>query len=723
MLKVVHFLEQLRTYIYIYIGFALLFSILLVILATNSAAFATDIETSVTIKPSLSLNIPTNTIIMNLDPSNHTFDEKDLTIKVGTNNLYGYKLFVNTVNGTSDTNLVNIADNTKTIPNLSTSTTVSDFPVNQWGYRFTPNATSSSGNYGVFTPSDSTPIMESTEPVNEDTATMGFAAKIDYNKPAGQYELNLNFKALPIVTTNYMQDIASDPTLANTICTEEPTVVIDKRDEQAYTIRRINGTCWMVENLQFTGTTMDSTTTNIAPEYTPQNPYRVNSGDGYYDSESDGADDNRCGAMSTGSTGSGNGFSYACIHKGDISTSRSPITESSTSTNISTVWYNYAAASAGTITGIYNTNPQIYDICPAGWELPARIDFDSVINNVSEFNPVGGGGYQHGSLDATNGGYWWDSNAYIDHGGEGYRGMNRYRLGWDSTNDTFDSGHVSGNRGIWSFYVRCVMKETGIDNLTYMQDFAKLNESGNAVKKQQVINSMTENETYTLADIRDNASYTFRKLGTGDIWMAENLKLGYNSNNPNTTALDLNPTNTNITANKTLTLYDAVTYGGTSSYCYGTYTNSGTSGSGDGYTYLCMHSGTIDAEYTMDNISKTTVWYNYSAATAGTIVGAGNTTIATEDICPAGWKLPNYAEGESLVGTTYATATTFNPAFDGYYTNGNISHGYGIWWGTWAYNGVRRGRPYVYKSDGVNTISIEAGTPQYMACSIRCVAK
>ncbi len=602
---------------------------------------------------------------MNLDPSNHTFDEKDLTIKVGTNNLYGYKLFVSTASSTSNTDLVNIADNTKTIENLNTSYSASDFEnctstntncMNKWGYRLTPNAPASSGSYGIFTPSDSTPIMESTEPVNEDTATMGFAAKIDYNKPAGQYELDLSFKALPTVTTYYMQDIATDQTLANTVCTEEPTVVIDKRDEQAYTIRRINGTCWMVENLQFTGTELDSTTSNIAPEYTPQNPYVAT----YYDLESDGGTGNSC------HSGSG-GYINSCIHKAEITIQNTPIDHDSPSITTSTVWYNYAAATAGTITGLHNTNPQLYDICPSGWRLPNLSEIQYIGSddaNIDIFAAITGGYYSYSGnlLDTTILGSWWSSTTTSK---DNVRWLLIHKNDTLGFYDTVE-GRVSGR------YIRCVMSPTTINNLTYMQDFAKLNESDNAVKKTQVINSMTTDQAYTLNDIRDNQTYDIKKLGDGNVWMTDNLLLGYNASNPTNYDVTITSANTNITdSTKTIKFYDAISNKASGGYCYATYNYSTEVGTGNGNSYPCIHSGS-------DNNGDDTVWYNYAAASAGTITGLNNTTEASQDICSAGWRLPNTTEHANLI----SYVSNYNLVYGGYYVGGvlNDASVRSYWW-------------------------------------------
>ena len=130
-----------------------------------------------------------------------------------------------------------------------------------------------------------------------------------------------------------------------------------------------------------------------------------------------------------------------------------------------------------------------------------------------------------------------------------------------------------------------------------------------------------------------------------------------------------------------LTLYDLATYG--QSNCKGDYDYH--VGSGDGYTYLCMHSGTVAAENTYSGTASPTVWYNYAAASAGTIKGtASNMTTTTYDICPAGWRLPTRAEIQSLGGTSYVDA--FNPLYGGNYGSGTLYYAttHGFWWSSEA---------------------------------------
>lgn len=320
----------------------LIFAINLFVFGYNDITYAANsasIDASVTIKPSLTLNIPTNTITMNLDPANHDFDEKDLTVSVGTNNPSGYQLTVNTI-GDSNT-LVNTADSAKTISNLSSSYSVVDFPANYWGYRLS-NGSASSGDYGQFT--SPSLVSESDGPVNNVTKTLGFGAKVDYTKPSGLYELNLNFTAVanPIIT--YMQD------LTPALCTSTPTTAVDKRDEKTYTIARLSdGQCWMVSDLNLAGGTVITAADSDLPT----------------------------GSSYTLPTSSATGFSSDTgryvYNTGNETTDQVNCTSSKPCNS----YYSWLAATAGGGGVNGNGYNAPYSICPKGWRLPTATTSDA----------------------------------------------------------------------------------------------------------------------------------------------------------------------------------------------------------------------------------------------------------------------------------------------------------------------------------------------------------
>ena len=82
------------------------------------------------------------------------------------------------------------------------------------------------------------------------------------------------------------------------------------------------------------------------------------------------------------------------------------------------------------------------------------------------------------------------------------------------------------------------------------------------------------------------------------------------------------------------------------------------------------------------------VWYNFPAASASSIIGYNNATLATEDICPAGWHLPSFNTGKpagsinSLTDNELAM-TAFLPVVGGYYGGSTpVDVNIGFWWST-----------------------------------------
>ena len=76
-------------------------------------------------------------------------------------------------------------------------------------------------------------------------------------------------------------------------------------------------------------------------------------------------------------------------------------------------YYNYCAASAGTVCSSSSAQDATQDICPKGWKLPTLDQFSGITNQVSAFSPVYSGGYYDGSLGDTGSfGYWWSATAH-----------------------------------------------------------------------------------------------------------------------------------------------------------------------------------------------------------------------------------------------------------------------------------------------------------------------
>lgn len=172
----------------------------------------------------------------------------------------------------------------------------------------------------------------------------------------------------------YIQDL--NPTMCEIAASESAYTVYDRRDGNDYTVRYINGACWMTQNLRITGTVN-------------QNYSNFDRAENF----------NVCVSDLT----AGNSYDEARCH------------DSGNTTN--GVWYNYAAATAGQITGSSNNTVATQDICPENWSLPsydtssAAGSIQSVTGYALAFAPVTGGYYYSGSLYNTGIGYWWSTAA------------------------------------------------------------------------------------------------------------------------------------------------------------------------------------------------------------------------------------------------------------------------------------------------------------------------
>ncbi|MBQ3293226.1 hypothetical protein IJG93_02930 [Candidatus Saccharibacteria bacterium] len=190
-----------------------------------------------------------------------------------------------------------------------------------------------------------------------------------------------------------------------------------------------------------------------------------------------GTSGGECYGTYNSSTGIGSGAGYvnSCIHSGSTEHSGGP-----------TVWYNYGASTAGTITSTDNTIIATESICPKGWTLPTVAQTRSIGPNagsttyVSSFSPVLGGYYENGTLyNESTRGLWWGSTAL--------NGARRYYLYYNGS--SLYTGSIRRDDG---YYIRCVSEEKDVSDLTYMQDMTP-----------SVAANTAEGTTASLTDRRD----------------------------------------------------------------------------------------------------------------------------------------------------------------------------------------------------------------------------
>ena len=304
--------------------------------------------------------------------------------------------------------------------NIHTGTTSSGSP-SAWAMKLTAGTGTDAplivGGFGSYSavPSTYTKVVSRdsmTTSVAGSQFTTTYAVNVSATQAAGTYTGQVKYAvvhpasaAAPTPPRTYMQDV-TNADLATLMPNDGDSVTLyDKRDESDYQITKINGVYWMTQNLRITDT--------VNAEYSnfsTNSPF----------------------APCTGDLISGDSYDEARCHDSGNTTTG--------------VWYNYAAASAGTITSSSNRTAASEDICPSGWHLPANGTAAGQIGSVTSykdaFSPVTGGYYYNGSLNNTGYGYWWSATARND--------AHRYNLVYYGS-----SLYTDYNNRNLGFYVRC----------------------------------------------------------------------------------------------------------------------------------------------------------------------------------------------------------------------------------------------------------------------------
>ncbi|MBR3324107.1 hypothetical protein IKG24_01025 [Candidatus Saccharibacteria bacterium] len=195
----------------------------------------------------------------------------------------------------------------------------------------------------------------------------------------------------------------------------------DSRDNQTYTVAKINDQWWMTKNLNLAGgTALTPADSNVSAG--------CNLG-------------SNCTLPTSSTSGFSNNSTAYVYNSGRTTCGNSSPCYS---------YYSYVAATAG-------TNPSsgdaTSDICPKGWRLPTRAEFNTLRSNyttgvaltASPFLGVYAGSYYKSSFyDGGLYGYYWSSTA-------GNTAANR--LYFDSSNT--DDSSVGKNNG---YSIRCVLQ-------------------------------------------------------------------------------------------------------------------------------------------------------------------------------------------------------------------------------------------------------------------------
>ena len=643
--------------------------------------------------PTVSLSVPATIEFADVmaTPSGAT-TTASATIGVTTTASAGYKLYLYA----KDNSLKSLNPSTTQSIASASASSLDSFTNNTWGYNLTEGTTAGT-TYSALPTTNTTPTQtKDTSATNSanDTYTLSLGAKVDSTIPSGTYTSTLTVAVVaePRAIT-YIQDL----TLADcqSRASDADFTVTDRRDDNDYTVRYINGACWMTQNLRLAGgQTLTSEESNIVGSW----EFLANSltlGDSYTEARSAISDDPE----------------HALEYGG---------------------YYNYCAASAGTVCNYTTEQDATQDICPKGWRLPTFNEMNGITSYVSAFSPVLSGYYGNGTIYNTGSiSRWWSATANISD--------IQYYLYYNGS--SLDTGSYSRYDG---FSVRCIRSTPG----TLTINFDGNGSTGGSTASQQIAagnsaslnaNGFTRNgyaftgwntaadgsgtsyadgadytvtpatgdatvtlyaqweqiptimqditaaqcqefasdADFTVTDRRDDNEYTIRYIN-GACWMTQNLRL---SSGRTLTSADSNVTRDWSFPSTSLT---------------------------SGNTY-------DEARSTISSNTSYGGYYNYCAASAGTVCSSSSAQDATQDICPKGWRLPTNSEMSGITGYK----DTFSPVYSGYYHNGSLirTGSYSFWCSATALSSTRQYN-LGYSS---GTLYTNRDLYKYDGLSVRCI--
>lgn len=652
--------------------------------------------------PTVGISLPTSIDFADVLPTPSgatTTATADLTIT--TSDSAGYSLYLYSSDG--DNSLrpkisANISKINATAGGVGL--TLSSLEPNTWGYNLGTSAPTDTTTYSAVPTNNSTPIQtKDTSDTNSanDTYTLSFGAKVDTTTASGAYSnaLTVAVVAEPRAII-YIQDL----TLADcqSRASDAAFTVTDRRDDNDYTVRYINGACWMTQNLRLAGgQTLTSEESNIVGSWEFPNS----------------------------SLTLGNSYTAALSILSDNPNPDTALEYGG--------YYNYCAASAGTVCSSSSAQDATQDICPKGWRLPTFNEQNGIRSYTSAFSPVYSGSYYDGLLWGTgSGGYWWSATASdyilqyilryrddilltgsdyekeygntvrcirsnpgtltINFDGNGSTGgstasqqiaagntaalntngftRNGYVFtGWNTAADGSGTSYADG-----ADYT--VTPATGNISVTLYAQWEALPTIQEFTLAQ--CQSLASDANYTVVDSRDGSDYTVRYIN-GACWMTSNLRL---SGGRTLTSAD-----SNVTRNWSFPSTSLTT--------------------GNSYTaaYSTISSNTSYGGY-----------YNYCAASAGSVC-AQTEMDATQSICPAGWTLPTGGSNSQQSGITgYASA--FSPVLSGSYYKGSLDHtgSSGYWWSATALNSNTQ-HTLNYNGSSLDT----SVSDKRLGLSVRCI--
>ena len=562
------------------------------------------------------------------------FGYSDLDVTVATSNATGYYLNFSTTNAdgslrtTSSNTLSTLADTGTFTCTTATASTCS-FTTNRWGYKLAQDDVTS---YIAAPGSDGTKIDEIYTKTNGVTSNLRVGAKVDSSLTAGNYSTTMSFAATAHPTTygiyyNYGAAEGTSPApsglpgnQSGELNNSATTTVTLSSDVPTWTGHTFNkwclGTITSTEyaNDTCTGTeyspgdtitfSMDDVVSVTLKAMWNINSYSIKFGTTNGISKVT-LDDQECTAVvsGTGCTKTliyGKSYSLVATLNTGYSLSTWTATAGSVANNTASTTYTVGAG-AGTITPGATLN-----------QYNVTVTFNTGANQVSFTNAT------YGTVTATA-----SSPTVSLYYNQPYTATMSF-----SDNYEFDSWASGTNTSVSNTSLNpTTITLTGTGNGTITA-----NGKQSMLAIQNLSSSSCTSTASLVYDNRDNQTYTIQRLADGRCWMMTNLNLG-----ATTLSTDLTSSNTNLSTTVTASTFNGwKKTSGSASYTSAEFIPVSGTDSTSGTAY-----GTL---------------YNYCAASAGTICVASNSSNASYDLCPAGWRLPTSNTGGEFA-TLYGNAS------------------------------------------------------------------
>ncbi|MBQ2659365.1 InlB B-repeat-containing protein [Candidatus Saccharibacteria bacterium] len=724
----------------------------------NSSNFSVTVEEL----NALELRLSASDLVLDLNPTSDApvFGSSDLSVTVYTTNTTGYYLTMTpTYQSVATTNLTrteSLSGSYPTIATLSSTASPSTFAStsdtttsNKWGYKVntTNLATVDTTIYNP-TIAASIPLNKTNTPINTgDETDITFAAKVDSETPAGSYKVDLNFTAITNANTYSITfnpgSASSDASLTNMPSPNPQTGALESGSSTSITLSSSTptrngysflGWCSVAPTTSnnadsCSGTTYQPNSSITIYTDTPDitlyaiwslnsyactKQYRLQNADGTWgnyitDTTEQVAYGSTCSYTKsvTNYTGVSGINSQSASTSGTMGTSGLTlqldfyrntytinVTNSNTTSGASSLTIRYGGSATVTVTpssGYYLSGVS----CPSGYTC-------SGYNTGTSYTSAQ-------TITITNNGTTSGGTLSFTGTVSGYS----YNLTFNGNGGTPSSTSLSGTGTIITLPTATYHAASTTNTSTRYATLAGWSETPNA-------SSATYTGSMTISSATTKTLYAVWSFNSGTL-QNTSTSCGSNMIDARTGVSYLTYTISNqcymeqnlyLPTGFTLYAGDSNIYSTAASknqqVSWATPTASLTAGTS--YTEARMVAGT----YTNNTYNVTGGWYNYCAASAGTVCDSTTTENANSDICPKGWRLPTNSEMGNVASASRDYWKFGAGYYGGGYLQGASSDSY--WWSATA-NGATRQYSLRYYNGSLNT----NGTGNYFGFFVRCV--